>query len=44
MNYFSLWQTEYSKLFLQMYIPHISQKITNILTSNKYLKVFKSKF
>lgn len=35
---FSWWQTE-SKLFLQIQIPHVSQKNADILTSNKYLKV-----
>uniref|UniRef100_A0A2H8TKW3 Dyslexia susceptibility 1 candidate protein n=1 Tax=Melanaphis sacchari TaxID=742174 RepID=A0A2H8TKW3_9HEMI len=35
---FSWWQTE-SKLFLQIKIPHISQKNADILTSNKYLKI-----
>lgn len=35
---FSWWQTE-CKLFLQIQIPHVSQKNADILTSNKYLKV-----
>jgi len=35
---FSWWQNE-CKLFLQIKIPHISQKNADILTSNKYLKV-----
>lgn len=35
---FSWWQTE-CKLFIQIQIPHISQKNADILTSNKYLKV-----
>jgi hypothetical protein len=35
---FSWWQTE-CKLFLQIKIPHVSQKNADILTSNKYLKV-----
>lgn len=35
---FSWWQTE-CKLFVQIKIPHISQKNADILTSNKYLKV-----
>lgn len=34
----SWWQNE-SKVFLQVQIPHVSQKNTDILTSNKYLKV-----
>ena len=35
---FSWWQTDF-KLFLQIQIPHVSQKNADILTSNKYLKV-----
>lgn len=35
---FSWWQTE-CKLFLQIQIPYVSQKNTDIVTSNKYLKV-----
>ncbi|KAE9530517.1 hypothetical protein AGLY_010979 [Aphis glycines] len=35
---FSWWQTE-CKLFLQIQIPHVSQKNADILTSNKYLKI-----
>lgn len=35
---FSWWQTD-CKLFIQIQIPHISQKNADILTSSKYLKV-----
>lgn len=35
---FSWWQTG-SKVFVQVQIPHVSQKNSDVLTSNKYLKV-----
>lgn len=35
---FSWWQTEY-KVFVQVQIPRVSQKNSDVLTSNKYLKV-----
>lgn len=34
----SWWQID-CKVFLQVRIPHVSQKNSDILTSNKYLKV-----
>lgn len=35
---FSWWQNEY-KVFVQVKIPHVSQRNSDVLTSNKYLKV-----
>lgn len=35
---FSWWQTD-CKVFVQVQIPHVSQKNSDVLTSNKYLKV-----
>lgn len=34
----SWWQNE-CKVFLQVQIPHVSQRNSDVLTSNKYLKV-----
>lgn len=39
----SWWQIE-SKVFLQVEIPHVSQKNSDILTCNKYLKVSAQSF
>lgn len=35
---FSWWQTE-RQVFVKVQIPHISKKKSDVLTSNKYLKV-----
>lgn len=35
---FSWWQTEW-KVFVQVRIPQMSRKNSDVLTSNKYLKV-----